>query len=69
MCESLFHLKFETTTWLITNNHCWEKSTLEKVERGKTTNKSLATKLDPNQSNTMEVRFAHLKALVTNMVA
>jgi len=65
----LFHLTFETTTWLITNNQCGEKSVLEKVERGKITNKSLATKSDPNQSNTMEVRFAHLKALVTNMVA
>jgi hypothetical protein len=32
-------------------------------------NKGLATKLAPNQPNAMEVWFARLEALVTNMVS
>jgi hypothetical protein len=43
---------------------------LGKAKRGKcVTNKGLATKLVQDQPNTMEAKFAQLKALITSMVA
>jgi hypothetical protein len=63
MLASLFHTSSKVATRLITNHKC------NKGQKGKDApNQNLVTKWAPNLSNTLEVKFAWLKVLVTTMV-